>query len=334
MVSRARKAAAQASYQQGERKNMIYNGDMAVVQRATSSADLGAAAGYFVQDRWYISTANMEGRFTLSQDSETPDGFANSMKIDCTTAETSTPDVNEYLIIQQRLEGLDLQSLNKGDSDAKAVTVSFWVRSPKTGVHTVSLFDTSNTRHIGSTYTIASADTWEYHSCSFAGDTTGAIPDDNTEGLALWFWLLAGSDYTGGTFATSWASRTAANDCSSSQVNVLDNTSNDFYLTGVQMELGNVATDFQYEPYQANLERCLRYYFNNIGTNYGQVYGTTYSFTNVDLQVAFRASPSILSYSAIRTTTGLAYYAGANRWQVYMAATNGYISNVQLSAEL
>ena len=140
MVSKARKAAAQASYQQGERKNFIYNGDMAICQRATSSSSLGAASGYFVQDRWRISTDNMEGRFTMSQDAEAPDGFANSMKIDCTTAETSTPDVNEYLIIQQRFEGLNLQSLNQGDAQAKAVTVSFWVRSPKTGVHTVTLY--------------------------------------------------------------------------------------------------------------------------------------------------------------------------------------------------
>ena len=101
MVSKTRKAAAQASYQQGERKNFIINGDMAICQRATSSSSLGAASGYFVQDRWRISTDNMEGHFTMSQDAEAPDGFANSMKIDCTTAETSTPDVNEYLIVQQ-----------------------------------------------------------------------------------------------------------------------------------------------------------------------------------------------------------------------------------------
>jgi hypothetical protein len=264
MVSKARKTAAQASYQQGQRRNFIINGDMALCQRATSSSSLGAASGYFVQDRWRISTDNMEGRFTMSQDAEAPDGFANSMKIDCTTAETSTPDVNEYLIVQQRFEGLNLQSLNQGDAQAKAVTVSFWVRSPKTGVHTVTLYKKDdadgNNRLISSTYTIASADTWEYHTCTFPGDTTGAIPDDNSEGLALWFWLLAGSDRTSGTFATSWESYTAANACSSSQVNILDSTDNNFYLTGVQMELGNTVTEFQYESHAENLARCQRYY--------------------------------------------------------------------------
>ena len=246
-----------ANYGQiGGRRNMIYNGDMAIAQRATSSSGLGASSGYFVQDRWKILVSQLEGRFTLSQDAETPDGFANSMKIDCTT--TDNAEANEYLIIEHKLEGLDLQGLNKGDAQARPLILSFWVRSPKTGVHTVNLYDTSNTRHIGSTYTIASADTWEYHSVTFAGDTSGVIPDDNTEGLTIYFWLMSGSNWTSGTFATSWASFTAANAVHSSQVNVLDNTNNDFYLTGVQMELGDTASAFEYQSYGENLARCQR----------------------------------------------------------------------------
>ena len=242
----------------GGRRNLVYNGDMAIAQRATSSTGIGATSGYFVQDRWRISVGALEGRITMSQDSETPDGFANSMKIQVTTADNQESD--EVLIIQQRFEGFDLQSLNKGDADAKALTVSFYVRSPKTGIHTVALQDPSSNRYIGSTYTIASADTWEYHSATFAGDTTGVIPDDNTNGLQLWFFLSAGSDYTGGTFATSWESYTDANLAHSSQVNVLDSTDNNFYLTGVQMELGSTASIFQYESYAENLARCQRYY--------------------------------------------------------------------------
>jgi len=279
--------------QVGGSRNFIYNGDMAICQRATSAADVGGSSGYFVQDRWRSSVNNMEGRFTMSQDTETPDGFANSMKIDCTTAETSTPDVNEYLLIEQRFEGLDLQSLNKGDAQAKALTVSFYVRSPKTGVHTVSLYDESNSRIIGSTYTIASADTWEKHSVSFAGDTSGAIPDDSTVGLALWFWLLAGSDYTGGTFNTSWASYTAANTCNSSQVNVLDNTSNNFYLTGVQMELGDTASIFQNESYGENLARCQRYYqIVGLNTAAGNSSNNMY-YTSLGLSPSMNHDPTI-----------------------------------------
>lgn len=335
MVSKARKTAAQASTNLSGRRNLLYNGDMTVIQRASSSAGLGAASGYFVQDRWKIATSTTgEGRFTMSQDAETPDGFANSMKIDCTTAEDGDPDADEYLIIAQRLEGLNLQQLKKGTSDAEPLTASFWVRSPKTGVHTVSLYDPSNTRNIGSTYTIASADTWEYHSVTFAGDTTGAIPDDNTEGLRLWFWLLAGSDRTGGTFNTSWASFTAANACNSSQVNVLDNTSNNFYLTGCQLEVGNSPTSFEFEEYAENLSRCYRYYYNAAGTKYAGRYSTGYSFTDFDFSPEMRAAPSILSYTAVRTTTGLAYYSNKKWFQVYQGATNGYITNALLDAEL
>ena len=324
MVSKARKAAAQASYQQGERKNFIFNGDMAICQRATSSSSLGAASGYFVQDRWRIGTSTTgEGRFTMSQDAEAPDGFANSMKIDCTTAEDG-PAADEYLLIQQRFEGLNLQSLNQGDAQAKAVTVSFWVRSPKTGVHTVTLYKKDdadgNNRLISSTYTIASADTWEYHSCSFAGDTTGAIPDDNSEGFSLWFWLLAGSDRTSGTLATSWESYTAANTCSSSQVNVLDNTSNNFYLTGVQMELGNTATDFQYGSHAENLARCQRYYEDwPLGsyTSTGNSYATNaFVGCQFPFRVTKRATP----------TFGHPTIASSSNNVSVTAATGNYIS--------
>ena len=246
----------------GGSRNLVYNGDMAIAQRATSSTGVGATSGYFVQDRWRMQLGGSNAvRFTLSQDSETPDGFANSMKLACTTADTDLSNsTSDYVIVEQRFEGFDLQALNKGDADAKALTVSFYVRSPKTGVHTVTLFDTSNTRSISTTYTIASADTFEYHTVTFAGDTSGVIPDDNTQGLALWFWLMASTDYTSGTFNTSWASHLAANACNSSQVNVFDSTNNIFYLTGVQMELGSTASIFQYESYAENLARCQRYY--------------------------------------------------------------------------
>ena len=309
MPSKTRKAAAQASYQQGQRKNFIFNGDMAICQRATSASSLGATSGYHVQDRWRLSLGGSNTvRFTMSQDSETPDGFANSMKLDCTTAETNLGDsTSDYVIVEQRLEGLDLQTLNKGDSDARALNVSFSVRSPKTGVHTVTLYDTSNTRSISTTYTIASANTWENHSVSFAGDTSGAIPNDNTEGLTLWFWLMASTDYTSGTFNTSWASHVAANACNSSQVNVFDSTDNNFYLTGVQMELGNTATEFQHETYAENLARCQRYYEDwPLGsyTSTGNSYATNaFVGCQFPFRVTKRATPT-LGHPTIGQSTG------------------------------
>jgi hypothetical protein len=336
--SKARKIAAQASSNITGRRNLLLNGDMAICQRTTGTSGKGAAAGYFAQDRWRIGTGGTnEGRFTLSRDTDAPDGFAFSMQIDCTTAE-STIGADEYLLIQQRLEGLNCQQLKMGTSDAEAVTVSFWVKSPKTGVHTVSLYKKDdadgNNRLISSTYTIASADTWEYHSCSFPGDTTGVIPDDNSEGFSLWFWLLAGSDRTSGTFATSWETFTTANACNSSQVNVLDSTDNDFFLTGCQLEIGNSPTSFEFEEYADSLERCKRYYFSYSGTKYGQRYGTSAGFVDLEFPRQMRAAPSLTSYSAVRTTTGLGYYPNARHHQTLMTATNPYISTPVLDAEL
>jgi len=330
MVSRARKAAALATYQQGEHKNIFYNSDMAVAQRATSSAGLGASSGYFVQDRWKMLVANLEGRFTLSQDTETPDGFANSMKIDCTT--TDNQEADEYLIIEQKLEGLDLQGLNKGDAQARPLILSFWVRSPKTGVHTVNLYDTSNTRHIGSTYTIASADTWEYHSCAFAGDTSGVIPDDNTEGLTIYFWLSGGSNYSGGTFTTSWASFTAANAIHSSQVNVLDNTANNFYLTGVQMELGDTASAFEYEGHGENLARCQRYYNYGEDLMYGGFgEGGGAAYVNWQFPTTMRADPTVTGFNTDSTAQNVSKNkADAYRVSGYVWFNTGRAADAEL----
>tara|TARA_A100001201_G_scaffold131780_1_gene118145 strand:+ start:538 stop:1554 length:1017 start_codon:yes stop_codon:yes gene_type:complete len=338
MVSKARKIAAQASSNITGRRNLLLNGDMRICQRTTGTSGKGAAAGYFAQDRWRIGTGGTnEGRFTFGRDTQSPDNFAFSMKVDCTTAE-AVVGADEYLLIQQRLEGLNCQELKMGTSDAEAVTVSFWVRSPKTGVHTVSLYKKDdadgNNRLISSTYTVASANTWEYHSCTFPGDTTGAIPNDNSEGFALWFWLLAGSDRTSGTFATSWEAFTTANACNSSQVNVLDSTDNIFYLTGCQLERGNSPTSFEFEEYADSLERCKRYYFSYAGTKYGQRYSTSQGFINLEFPREMRASPSILSYSAVRTTTGIGYYPNARHHQTLMTATNPYISTPVFEAEL
>ena len=331
MPSKARKAAAQASSNITGRKNLLFNGNMAVWQRGTSHS-AGASAGY-TADRWRNSLANNEARFTQSRDTETPAGFDYSMKLDCTTAEDG-PAANESVLLQQRIEGSNLQQLKKGTSSAEPLTLSFWVRSPKTGIHSVAIYEATNTRFIGSTYTVASADTWEFHSCTFAGDTSGAIDNDNTEGLSIWWWLVAGSDYTGGTFATSWESYTDANLAHANQVNVFDSISNNFYLTGCQLEVGNSPTSFEFEEYLENLSRCHRYYYNAAGTKYACRYSGAYSFTDFDFSPEMRAAPAILSYTAVRTTTGLAYYSNKKWFQVYQGATNGYISNPLLDAEL
>ena len=242
-------------------KNLLINGGMNVWQRSTSTPSITTAA-YHTVDRFRTSV-NTLGTWTQSRSTDVPSaqGFGYSLKMDCTTADAS-PAAADYLLFEQLIEGQNLQHLLKGTSSAKALTLSFWVKSNKTGTYIVELEDVDNSRHISQSYTISSSSTWEKKELVFDGDTTGTLDNDNANSLKLNWWLASGSNHTSGTLATSWASRTAAN-VAVGQVNLADSTSNEWYITGIQLEIGEAATDFQFEPYEAILRKCQRYYFQN-----------------------------------------------------------------------
>ncbi len=122
------------------------------------------------------------------------------------------------------------------------------------------MYSADGSRHIESSYTISSADTWEKKIVTFAGDTGGTINNDNGEGMKLWFWLGAGSNFSSGTHATSWAAYSQANVLVDNQVNMADSTDNEWYITGVQLEAGTTASDFEFLPHDVNRDRCERYY--------------------------------------------------------------------------
>ena len=251
-------------------KNLIINGDMQIAQRGTSATGLGNGDnGYHALDRFRFSELDAPTyEFTMSQDSTVPtgQGFGKSLKMDCTTADASL-GANEGLRIQQRLEGQQLQHLKKGTSNAESLTLSFWVRSAKTGIHIAELFDANNNRYFSKAYTIASADTWEKHSLTFAGDTTGVLSNDSSESLTVNFWLAAGSSYDTGTLPTDWHTSATTNRAKG-QVNLADSTSNTWYITGIQLEVGSSATDFEFLPHEIQQMRCCRYY-QKIGINMG-----------------------------------------------------------------
>ena len=239
-------------------KNLLINGGYNIWQRSTNATGK-TTAGYHSADRWKTSI-NTLGTWTQSRSTDVPSaqGFGYSLKMDCTTADAS-PAAGDYLLFEQKIEGQNLQHLLKGDSsNAKKVTLSFWVKSNKTGTYIVELEDVDNSRHISQSYTISSASTWEKKELTFDGDTSGAFDNDNGESLKLNWWLASGSDHTSGTLATSWASRTAAN-VAVGQVNLADSTSNEFYITGCQLEVGSKATDFEFEPFSTTERKCLRY---------------------------------------------------------------------------
>jgi hypothetical protein len=238
-------------------RNLIINGDMSIAQRGTSKTGI-TSTGNYVLDRFKTDVVNA-GTWTLIQSTDVPtgQGFGNSLKFDCTTADGSLASADR-VFMGHRIEDQFCNFLKKGTSSAESVTVSFWVRSNKTGTYICELFDSHNTRGISKSYTISSADTWEKKIITFEGDTTGAFANDNGIGFMLQFWLAAGTDYTSGTLATSWQAYDAT-DRAVGQLNLADSTSNEWYLTGVQLEAGDAATDFEFLPFDVQLRRCERY---------------------------------------------------------------------------
>jgi hypothetical protein len=295
MASRARKAAAQASFQQGEGKNYIYNGDTSLCQRATSVADLGNGdSGYHVQDRYKFAEAGAPNAIvTMSRSTTVPSGFQYSMKFDCTTA-SGTVAAGDLVYFSQIFEGQDLYAWKKGTSDAESITVSAWVNTTKTGTYIVSMYDADNNRSCSQAYTVSSSDTWEYKTVTFPPDTTGAWDRDANASLYLHWGLVAGTDWTSGTLATAWQSNVSANQFVG-QVDAFDN----FHITGIQLELGSVATEFQNETHAENFARCARYYEARVGAIlFGyNMNGGGYDYSHWEFKVRKRGAPTCTGHT-------------------------------------
>ena len=244
----------------GGRRNIIINGAMQVAQRGTSTSSVSSGNIFASCDRWR-NTGVTIGTWTISQSTDVPtgQGFAKSLKYDCTTAEAS-PSAGDQLHLSHRIEGQDLQQLKKGTSNAEKVTLSFWVKSNKTGTYQVNIRDKDNTRMIAKTYAISSADTWEKKTLTFDGDTTGVLDNDNANSLELEWFLGAGSNYTSGAVPTSWEAESATDRAAGLNVNLGDSTDNEWYITGVQLEVGSQATPFEHRSFGEELDLCYRYY--------------------------------------------------------------------------
>ena len=295
-------------------RNIIINGDMSVSQRGTSSTGI-SGNGYFTLDRFKHIISGL-GTWTASKSTDVPtgQGLANSFKMDCTTADAS-PAAGDYNVLAQIVEGANIQHLKKGTSSAESVTWSFWVKSNKTGTYICEILDGNNTRQISKSYTISSANTWEKKIITMAGDTSGAIGTDASAFLQFNWWLAVGSDRSSGTLNTSWNSTTNANRAVG-QVNLADSTDNEWYLTGVQLETGSQASDFEFLPLDVSLDRCKRYFqksyplINTPGadTDDGMVFNRINSnFTNKPYPARFEKevrtnSPTITIYSKVGTS--------------------------------
>ena len=215
----------------------------------------------------------------MSQESITDlEGFGKALKLDCTTADTSIAS-DELLLLYQRFEGQFLQKMQKGFSTAKPVTLSFYVKGNANATYVAELLDADNSnRHINKSFSVTTS--WSRVSLTFPGDTTGKLDADNANSLRLHIWLHGGSNYTSGTLQTSWGSIVAANRAAGIS-SFFDSTDREFFITGVQMELGEVATPFEHETFTENLIRCRRYF---------QQYDATNAYTRFALGVAYDGS--------------------------------------------
>jgi hypothetical protein len=294
-------------------RNIIINGDMSLAQRGTSVSGI-TADSYNTVDRWRTLPVSF-GTWTQSQSTDVPSGqgFATSLKMDCTTADAA-PSASDVIVIQQKIEGQNLQYLKKGTANAESTTLSFWVKSNKTGTYIAELSDDDNSRNISKSYTIDSASTWEKKTITFAGDTTGTLDNDNNSSLRLTFWLGAGSNFTSGTLQTSWGSLVSANRAVG-QVNLADSTSNDWFITGVQLEAGTSASDFEFLPVDVNLERCLRYFEKSFNQGTTPANGVIVNVFfgrrgNIYFKKTKRTNPTMVSYSPLNSNGTWQWYSG------------------------
>ena len=289
------------------KRNLLINGAMQVYQRASSGAVL-ASEGYRCADRWKsYRTVNAAGTLSVNT-TDAPEGFNNSLNYACTSAE-ATP-TNETFV-SQVLEGQDVQHVGYGKSWCKQVTVSFWVKSNVTGTFNVWFYRWDGSRHIGRSYTINSADTWEYKTVLVPADTSNAVANDNTQGWEARFYLAAQSAWTGGTEASSWSAVSDGNRAPGN-ANINSSTSNYWRVTGVQVEVGDKATPFEHRSFGEELDLCHRYYYtgSSIETATHYVSGTYYSVHSFPKPM--RANPTITLPLASSTylTTGGSWTAG------------------------
>ena len=260
-MSKAREVAKMGEVltnsQIGGRRNIVINGAMICSQRSLSTTT-GVNAGYHTLDRFFTSGNSAIGQYTISQSTDAPNGFSNSYKIDVTTADTSLA-AGDHFGVSTNIEAKNLYQIGKGTSDAQPLTLSFYVKSNVQKQFVVELTDSGNSRHINFQKTVSATDTWERMIINIPADTSGSFGTGTAKGAELNFWLGAGTTYTSGSIQNTWVSRTAAN-IMAGVANIADSTSNEFFITGVQLEVGSVATPFEHRSYGDELYLCQRYF--------------------------------------------------------------------------
>jgi len=297
-------------------KNRIINGDMRIDQRNAGAAVTDVSYRYML-DRFasgYFG-ASATGRTTVQQSTTAPTGFTNSMAVTVTTADTTLAGSAAYMLAVQYIEGFNIADLLWGSANAKTVTVSFWVRSSVTGNFPFLISNGDNTRGYGALYNIASADTWEYKTIIVPGDTSGTWTTNNSSGLELQFG--GGGESSNRTQLTGWNTKTGAKTTVTGATQLIETNGATWYVTGVQLEVGSVATPFERRPYGTELALCQRYYYklqasataNSLGVGFND--STTAALVINTFPVSMRTNPTALEQTGTAGDYSIRY-SGAN----------------------
>jgi len=297
-------------------RNLIINGDMSIAQRGTSAVTVNANSVFYPVDRFHAVGVASAGVFTAQQVSDSPDGGDKSLKFTVTTASASSGAYRFHY----NVEGNHVAHLGFGQSWAKTFTLSFWVKSSVTGTYSGSLRNSAHNRSYVYEYTIDTANTWERKTITITADTTGTWLTDNGSGLKI-IWGL--SSTAAGT-AGSWQS--ANYFTSTNQTEWIATSGATFYITQVQLEVGDTATPFEHRPYDMELARCQRYYYKRVsGTlahfGTGEYYSSSLVRCHIDLPITMRATPT------------LDHVSGTNYYRISRNGTSDYVDSFSMSNE-
>jgi len=307
-------------------RNRIINGDMRIDQRnAGASVSMTATnSNSYILDRWrfWANGSSGSAAYTVQQSSEAPAGFASSFVV--TQTASHSPTGSQYNIFAQYIEGYNVADLGWGTANAKTVTLSFWVRSSLTGTFGGAVSNSTQDRSYPFTYTISSANTWEYKTITIVGDTSGTWPTTTGIGLEIYWQLGVGSSYLG--TAGAWAGTAYLGATGATQITATNSAT--LYITGVQLEAGSVATPFERRLYGQELALCQRYYYKTTGHIYGTQGSVGYALWY--LKTSMRATPTVTGIPAGRTND----YTTTEYVSVYTASGYPYFDNPTATAEL
>ena len=281
------------------RRNLVINGAMQVNQRGTTTGISTSATNYGGPDRHALYVNGNGATFTASQEASGPAGFTKTKLIDCTTANSSALTANQEIKIEYAFEGYDIDGIGYGTNESKHITISFWCKTNQTGEFVVWLYRPDGARHTSVPVTVNSANTWEYKTVTIQPDSSNTVAIDNTAGLFVELILNSGPGYTSGTSPNgNWEPITTANRHVGCTFTIGNSTDDYFEYTGLQVEVGKVATPFEHRSYGEELALCQRYYYKRAATVSGDRFcsGNASSTTDfrgfIEFPVEMRASPT------------------------------------------